>query len=199
MAPGPAVGGNFAWERALASFDVPHNLAISYGYQLPFGRSKPFLSNANRFVNAVVGGWNLSGIVVFHSHTPYTPTISRDVANIGEGNQRPNRICSGVAANPTLNAYFDKSCFTLPANYTFGNSGGSILRGDYLGEVDLALAKQFHLNERIRLDFRAEAFNLPNAAYFNNPGTNVDVASGGRVTSTSNNPRQLQFGVKVTF
>jgi hypothetical protein len=195
----PAVGGNFAWERALASFDVPHNLAISYGYQLPFGRSKQFLSNANRFVDAVVGGWNLSGIVVFHSHTPYTPTISRDVANIGEANQRPNRVCSGVASDPTLNAYFDKSCFTLPANYTFGNSGGGILRGDYLGEVDLALAKQFHLNERIRLDFRAEAFNLPNTAYFNNPGTNVDVASGGRVTSTSNNPRQLQFGVKMTF
>jgi hypothetical protein len=59
---------------------------------------------------------------------PFTPTISRDVANTGVGGQRPNRIGSGVLANPTLDGWFDKSAFAEPAQYTYGNSGRNILR-----------------------------------------------------------------------
>jgi hypothetical protein len=135
---------------------------------------------------------------------PYTPTTSRDVANTGIGSQRPNRIGSGSLANPSLAAYFDKSAFVVPAAYTYGNSGGDILRGDYSGTVDISLFKQFSLTERAKLQFRAEVFNLPNAAYFNapavnTPNTNIDVAAGGQITSTSNNPRQIQFGLKLNF
>jgi hypothetical protein len=92
----------------------------------------------------------------------------------------------------------------VPAAYTYGNSGGDILRGDYSGTVDISLFKQFSLTERMKLQFRAEVFNLPNAAYFNapavnTPNTNIDVAAGGQITSTSNNPRQIQFGLKLNF
>jgi hypothetical protein len=196
----PAVGGNFAWEKGLNTFDVPHNFVSSFGYELPFGRGKRFLGTAGALSNALLGGWQAQGIIGFRSGLPFTPTVSRDVANIGVGDQRPNRIGSGKLDNPTLDLYFDKSAFAVPANFTYGNSGRSILRGDYLGSVDFSVFKVLPVTERSSLQFRAEVFNLPNSAYLNNPGNNnVDVAAGGRVTSTSNTPRQIQFGLKYSF
>jgi len=195
----PAAGGNYAWQKALTNFDVPVIFATSFGYELPFGKGKRVMGSAGRFGNGLIGGWQLQGIINFRSGVPYTPVISRDVTNTGIGGQLPNRIASGSLANRSLNLYFDKNAFVVPAAYTFGNSGGDILRGDYNGAVNLSLFKQFAVTERSRLQFRAEAFNLPNAAYFNTPNATVDVAAGGRITSTSNVPRQIQFALKYIF
>jgi hypothetical protein len=194
----PAVGGNYGWEKALTSFDVPHNFDISFTYDVPFGKGRKFL-NTNPFADKIIGGWQMQSITGFRSGTPYTPTISRDSANIGVGGQRPNRLGSGNLTNPTLDLYFDKAAFVLPANFTYGNSGGGILRRDYVGSYDASLFKVFQLTERSRLQFRWELFNLPNTAYFAAPNTNIDVAAGGKVTSTSNSPRQMQLALKLYF
>jgi len=198
-AENPGIGGDQAWEKAPIGFDVPQNLSISYGAALPFGKGRQFLRNANGLVHAVIGGWQLSSIVIFRSGLPITPGLSRDVANTGVGGQRPNRTCSGALANPTLNKWFDNTCFTIPANYTYGNSGAGILRTDYLGSVAASLSKQFRITEASRLEFRAEAFNLPNAAYFSGPSTSIDTSTVGRITSTSNSPRQVQLALKYNF
>ena len=94
---------------------------------------------------------------------------------------------------------FDKSCFSVPANYTYGNSGPGILRADYVGNVTMLLAKQFRLREHSILQFRAEAFNLPNAVYFAGPSTSIDTATVGRITGTANSARQIQLGLKLSF
>jgi hypothetical protein len=195
----PAVGGDYAYERALNPFDIPQNLTASAGYELPVGRGKKFLSNANLFTSGLLGGWQLQSIVVLRSGRPFTPTVSRDVSNTGIGGQRPNRIGSGVLSNPTVGAWFDKTAFTVPANYTYGNSGLNILREGKFRNLDLSLFKQFQINERMRLQFRAEAFNLTNTPSFSAPGTNIDVASGGVVTSTISAPRNIQFALKLYF
>jgi hypothetical protein len=195
----PASGGDYAYQRALSSFNIPQNLTISAGYELPVGRGKKFLSNANGFANALLGGWQTQGILVLHSGLPFTPTISRDVSNTGIGSQLPNRIGSGKLADPTLAVWFDKAAFALPANYTFGNSGSFILRADRFKNLDFSLFKQFTVTERVLLQFRAEAFNLTNSPTFNPPGTNIDTASGGVVTSTLSSPRNIQFGLKLSF
>jgi len=95
------------------------------------------------------------------------------------------------------------TAFAVPANFTYGNSGANICRSDYQGQVDLSLFKMFNVTETSKLQFRAEAFNVNNSAYFNAPGTGnnaaVDTAAGPRVTSTSNRPRQVQFALKYTF
>ncbi|MEO7144887.1 MAG: hypothetical protein ABI165_15420, partial [Bryobacteraceae bacterium] len=156
----PAVGGDYAWEKALSSFDIPHNLAVSAGYELPVGRGKSFLGNSNRLVEGLLGGWQLQSSVVARSGRPFTPTISRDVANTGFGGQRPNRIASGAESNPTAQVWFDKSAFTVPANYTYGNSGGDILREQRFVDLDFSVFKQFQVTEHGRLQFRAEFFNL---------------------------------------
>lgn len=195
----PAVGGDYAYERSLTSFDIPQNLTASVGYELPIGRGKRFLSNSNAVATGVLGGWQLQGIVVLRSGRPFTPTISRDVANTGIGGQRPNRIASGKLDNPTIAQWFDKSAFVVPAAFTYGNSGANILREDRYKNLDLSLFKQFQISERMRFQFRAEAFNLTNTPSFSAPGTNIDVASGGIVTSTVSTPRNIQFGMKLYF
>jgi hypothetical protein len=194
-----SVGGNSGREKALSSFDVPHNIAISAGYELPFGRGHKFLSDANGAVDAVLGGWQVQGIYIWRSGRPFTPTISSDRANTGVGNQRPDRVGSGELDAPTPALWFDKTAFVLPAQFTYGNSGGNILREDSFKTLDFSLFKMFMLGGR-RLQFRAEAFNLTNTASFNAPAsTAIDTAAGGRITSTASSPRQMQFALKYEF
>jgi hypothetical protein len=198
-APAPEIGGNFTYDTGPSSFDIPHLLAVSFGSELPFGSGKRFLGGAGGLANALVGGWQAQGIINFRSGLAFTPTISRDVANTGVGSQRPNRIGSGEAQNPTLDAWFDKSAFVEPAQFTYGTSGRNILRGDHQWNVDASLFKKFAVNGSSTIEFRAEAFNLLNSVYFSLPNTAIDTAAGGRVTSTSNRSRQLQFGLKYLF
>jgi len=177
---------------------VPHNVNLGFGYELPFGKGKHFVNNGG-LADKFIGGWQLQGIIGFRSGIPYTPSVGRDVANTGVGGQRPNRIGTGKLEHPTLDLYFDKAAFVTPANFTYGNSGGGILRRDYLGTFDFSVHKEFSVTERSRLQFRAEVFNLPNAAYFSAPNSQTDVAAGGRITSTQNSPRQMQVALKYNF
>jgi len=199
VADAPATGGDYAYERAVTPFDIPQHFTASVGWEVPAGKGRAWLSNANTFTDALLGGWQIQGIVVLRSGRPFTPTISRDVANTGIGGQRPVRMGSGKLENPTLTNWFDKSAFALPANLTYGNSGANILREDRFKNLDLSLFKQFRIGERTQLQFRAEAFNLTNTPSFAAPGTNIDTASGGVVTSTVSASRNVQFGMKLNF
>jgi hypothetical protein len=196
----PAMGGNGFFNRGLSTFDVPQNFTVSGGYALPFGRGKHFLGTAGRLTDALVGGWQYQTITNFHSGVPYTPTVSRDVANIGVSSQHPNLIGPRCRKSGSLKNYFILTDFAVPANYTFGDSGTDVCRGGGFEEVDMSLFKDFVITEGSRLQFRAEAFNLPNSAYFNIPSTTtVDTSNGGQVTSTSNQNRQLQLALKYVF
>ena len=125
--------------------------------------------------------------------------MSRDVANTGLGGQRPNRIASGKLDHPTLAQWFDPNAFMAAPNFTYGNSGLRILSPDILRTVDFSLFKQFQLSERSRLQFRCEAFNLPNTPSFAGPNSTLDTNTVGRVTGTSTAPRQMQVALKLSF
>jgi hypothetical protein len=87
----------------------------------------------------------------------------------------------------------------VPADFTYGNSGRGILRGDHQWNVDFSIFKRFNVNGSSSLEFRAEVFNLLNSVYFDLPNTAIETAAGGTVTATSNTARQLQFGLKYIF
>jgi hypothetical protein len=195
----PAVGQNTVWERALTDFDIPHNLAVSFGYELPFGRGKRLLNNRGGLVNALFGGWQTQAILVVRSGRPFTPTIGADRANTGVGGQRPDRISSGKLDTPTPERWFDVSAFILPAQFAYGNSGANILREDRYKSLDFSIFKQFRITEGSKLQFRAEAFNLTNTPSFAIPSAAIDTSSAGRVTSTFSTPRQIQFALKYNF
>ena len=87
----------------------------------------------------------------------------------------------------------------MPPDFTYGNTGRGVLRGDHQWNVDFSLFKRFNVTGSQALEFRAEAFNLLNSVYFDLPNTAIDTTAGGRVTATSNAARQMQFGLKYLF
>jgi hypothetical protein len=180
-------------------YDLPQNLTISSVYALPFGKDRRFLKSANRLVDGVLGGWEVAGIFMARSGLPFTPSISSDRANTGLSGQRPDRIGNGNLSDKTVSKWFDPSAFAIPAQYTYGNSGRNILRGDGLVEFDMTLKKMFNIHERAKLELRGEAFNLFNHPTFSNPNSTIGTAAAGTVTSTLNANRVMQGALKIYF
>ncbi len=195
--------------RGNSTFDVPHNLVLSWTYALPVGRGRKFLPSPNGFVQEVLGGWQLNGIDTFQSGTPFTVTMLSSLLNSGSAPQWPNRVGSGDVANQTINRWFDTSSasFVSPGSYVYGNSGRNILRGPGTTEFDLSLFKSFNLGatEARRLQFRAEAFNVLNTPQFNNPNAQIGSPQAGRITSAGSPPlfqrtsREIQLALKLYF
>jgi hypothetical protein len=190
-----------AQNYGVCSYDITNNLTISSVYQLPFGRGRTFLKNSGRFVNGLAGGWELAGILTDRTGLPFTPTLSSDRANTGISGEWPNRIGSGKLSHRTAKAWFDTTAFTIPAQYTYGDSRRDILRAQGLIDVDATLKKTFALGESQdrNVEFRFESFNLANHPTFAAPNATIGSSSAGRVTSTLNSNRIFQAALKLYF
>ncbi len=188
-------------EKALSTADLRHYFTGSYSYALPFGHGRRF-DLRNGLANGVLGNWQFNGITIIRSGLPFTPELGVSSANTGD--PRPNRIANGNLPSDqrTLAQWFDKTAFTVPAAYTFGNAGRDILFGPGAVNFDLSLFKDFvipPLGEAGRLQLRFESFNTFNHPQFGTPNNRVDLLQGGTITSLSNNMRDLQAGVKLIF
>jgi hypothetical protein len=194
------------------SFNLKHNLVVSYVYQLPFGRGQVIGGGAPGWVNGIIGGWQLTGITTAQSGLPFTPTISSDVANTGVSGQRPNQAGMPAiikspscwfytAANPSCAALAPNATnvFTVPAQYTYGDGGRYDLTQDDLIEWDASLTKRFIFSSEKSLEFRGEAFNIFNRTTFGTPGTNIDSSTGATVSQTFVAPRELELAAKLFF
>jgi hypothetical protein len=196
---------NLALNRGNSTFDVRHNVVLSWTYELPFGAGKMFLKNAHGLTQLLAGGWQLNSIDTFQSGTPYTVTMQTNLLNIGSGTQWPNRIGSGATADQTINHWFDPTAFVSPGQYVYGDSGRNILTGPDTIQFDLSAFKNFYLGrERSRrIQFRAEAFNALNRPQFNNPNAAIGSLSVGQITSAGNPPlfqrtsREVQLALKL--
>lgn len=198
-------------ERALSQYDIRHNAVTNFVMELPYGSGRKWGSNAGGLAQAILGGWDASGIVTLSSGNPTTITIAYDAARqqvrSGGGGQRPDQKpdCSN---NPVLGGpdrYFDSGCFTPPTAGFYGTLGRQTLIAPGLVTIDGALRKKFVFRESRILQFRAEFFNLSNRANFGLPDTTVFRAGGvsnngaGRISSTVTSARQIQFGLKFMF
>jgi hypothetical protein len=179
--------------------DIAHTFSAQFSYELPVGRGKPFLGNANRFVDTVVGGWQYSGFLSIRSGLRFNVRSSVSLLNNGQGN-RPNRVCSGNVPDPTVNRWFDPDCFVdVLVPDTYGNAGTNPLHSDALQQLDSSLFKTFKVTERINLQLRADAFNTFNHPNFAAPDATVGDPSAGQVFSTSVDNRRMQFGLRLFF
>jgi hypothetical protein len=192
--------------RANSTFDLRHNVVLSWSYELPFGKGKMLLKNAPTALDYLVGGWQFNSIDTFQTGTPFTVTMLTNTLNVGGGVQYPNRIASGKLSNPTIDQWFDPSAFVAPGAYNYGNSGRNILYGPGTKEVDASLFKNIPLGrEGRRLQFRAEAFNLLNTPQFNNPNAQIGFAGVAKITSAGQPPlfqrtsREIQLALKLYF
>jgi len=135
----------------------------------------------------------------FHSGSPYSVTVNGDIANTGNSFVEANLVGNPNLTNRTPTQWFNTAAFTAPPANTFGNSGRNILLSDGFKNLDVSAFKSFALPRETALQFRAEAFNLFNHAVFAAPDSTVGDSNFGTVSSTANNPRQLQFALKLTF
>jgi Carboxypeptidase regulatory-like domain len=197
----PQLGGNLGYERTYSQFNTPQNLAMSGTYQLPFGRGRMYMANSNRFVDSVLGGWQLQTIIVLRSGTPYTPVVSSDVANTGVTNQRPNINPLGGSSTfkRSLSKWFDPTRYVAAPQYTYGQVHAFTLQSDAFRQYDASIFKNFAMPGESMLSFRAEFFNLPNTNSFNAPGATINSSSCCAVTSTSIPSRDIQFALKYNF
>ncbi|MBI2686893.1 MAG: TonB-dependent receptor [Acidobacteria bacterium] len=201
-------------ERALSTFDTRHRMTTSVLYDLPVGRGRKF-EIANSFANAIIGGWQVGSIVTVSTGFPMTVGSGSDRSNTGSGNDRPNYI-SGVdpnLANHDPQRWFNPAAFIVQPLGTFGNVGRNTLISPSIFNWDFSTLKNFNLGfaEGHQMQFRFEAFNIPNHPNWGNPDANAgqiqrDAAGNitnpgnfGVITGTRGNMRNLQLALKYIF
>jgi hypothetical protein len=137
------------------------------------------------------------------SGLPFGIDSTQNTTDSQGGRQRANRVADGRLdrSERTLSRFFDTAAFVNPPQYQFGNSPRNVLRSPGLVNFDVALSKNFPITESMRLDFRAEAFNLTNTPAFSFPGGTVGTSAYGVISSTlpGTDARQLQFALKFNF
>jgi Carboxypeptidase regulatory-like domain/TonB dependent receptor len=188
--------------RALSSFDVQHNFVASYTIPLPFDGYTP----KHGLLHEAIGGWQLSGITTFATGLPVTLSENDDNSLTGSQADLPNYDPTGghlfMNKNPRSGEpYFNVNHFSLENLGTFGNSQRRFFHGPGMNNTDLALLKAFDFTERVKLQFRAEAFNVFNHAQFNNPSGNINSTGQGGFgyVTSANDPRIMQVALKLLF
>ncbi len=200
----PLPGTNRA-DWGLSQIQLNHNFTTSVLYDLPFGKGKQFGGNWNGIANAIAGNWQINVIEKITSGFPIFVIASGNnsgvnLTNNGNNFNRPDQTCGGQSGNPTLGHWFNIECFADAAGGKLGNASRAPAYGPRFVNTDFSVIKHFPIHETIGLDFRAEIFNLFNHAQFGLPGNDIDSPTNfGKVTSTVNNPRLVQFALKLNF
>jgi hypothetical protein len=208
---------------ALSQINLNQQFTASILYDLPFGKGKRFGGNWSGPTNTILGGWEVDVIEKATTGFPlFVVDNNRTGSNFqfnGNSLNRPNQVgdpnkAGPVAANPTCAApsevhtlahWFNPCAFEDAPNGELGNSNRAPLYGPRFVNTDLSFIKHIPIREDIKLDFRAEFFNLFNHAQFFLPGDgtgmqNIDSTSSfGVITQTVNNPRLIQFALKLQF
>lgn len=184
-------------DRSVSGFDVPHFFSTALVYALPFGHDKRWLNQG--IASRVLGNWQVNSIIMLRSGQSFTPTMGIDVANIGNATTRPNLVSDPHPSSSSPEAWFLKGAYAAPAAYHFGTSGRNQLRTQGFRNLDFSVFREDALTERLKTQFRVEAFNLFNTPTFGTPQTTFTNPNFGRVSSTVSTARQIQLGLKLIF
>jgi len=210
LEPGGGAGGvqdnyNIRAERSLALYDTPHRVVISYVVDLPFGKGKRFGNGVTGVMDRVVSGWGVNGFSTFQSGNPLPISVAVNTSNSFGGGQRPNRTGQPAelegSAQSRLNQWFNTAAFALPAPFTFGNASRTMpdARSHGIAEYNFTIFKNTKISERVGLQFRTEVFNLFNRVRFGYPGTAIGNPQFGIVSGQYNDPRLIQFALRLLF
>jgi hypothetical protein len=186
------------YDRGPAQYDVTHTLSSTWIYEVPWARGRAY------------GGWQLNGVLYLRSGLPVNITTTQNILSttVGTG-ARPNQTCSGALDNPSIERWFDTSCFVNVAENTatYGNTPRNSVRGPGQFNIDASLIKNTRLG-RFDTEVRVEAFNVLNHPQFGNPNGQLGnpsfgVISGSLASSScafcGTTERQVQLAVKVKF
>jgi len=197
-----------------SDFDRRHRFVTSFVYDLPK------LASVSRVKRILVNNWQVNGILILQTGTPFSIVDSPNLAIIQRANfaAGATSLLTSGDVESRLNQFFNTSAFALsrpllaggnlgtPNNPTFdpdqpfGNTPRNLFYGPGQKNLDLSVVKFIPISETVRGELRAEFFNLFNWTNFANPNNNIAVpATFGRITATSSGPRVIQFAAKVSF
>jgi len=172
-------------EYGRSDFDIRHNFSATGVYR---AQSRHYL----------LRDWQTSGNVLAYSGQPFTLKVS-GTQDLGQAT-RPNRLCSGIPANRSINQWFDPLCFAVPASGTFGTSGRNILSAPGSVVVNLAVGRVFSVGEAGNFEFRLEGFNALNHPNFGSPSATIGSSTtAGVISSTTGNQRLVQISGRYSF
>jgi len=184
-------------ERADSIFDIRHRLVAGYVWETPWAR------RLKGVPGAVAGGWQLGGIVTLRSGSPFNVVQSGDSQNVEFSSwERPN-VVAGVSpriSNRDAQLWFNTNAFSR-SNGAFGTAPRDAVVGPGIHTLDISASKSFKMPfaESHALLFRTEFFNSLNTPQLGNPGATLGTGTFGKVTSTQQDNRQIQFALKYTF
>jgi Carboxypeptidase regulatory-like domain/TonB-dependent Receptor Plug Domain len=191
--------------RGPSDFNVTNNLTLNYLWNIP--------SPLHGFGARATQGWQVGGILTVRSGLPFTPLVGGDTLGLSDTQpfNYPDRLsgpgCSSLVNPRNVQQYIKLQCFAAPNPLNLlGNAGRNVVVGPGLLNLDFSLIKETKINERLSLEFRAEAFNIINHANFNAPvdtstlfdATGAQNSSAG-LLDTVGPGRQIQFGLKLGF
>jgi hypothetical protein len=188
--------------RGLANYDVPKRLTIAGTWTMPF------FPDVHHLSGRLLGGWQISGQSIFEAGTPLTITSSAAYPNgdwnaDGTANDRPNAPLTplpagGYSRSQFLTGFLTTSEFPHPVLGTDGSLGRSTYFGPGFAQVDLSLQKNFSISERVKLQFRVNAYNAFNRVNLTNPTTDLNSSNFGRSTGQQT-PRLLEGVLRLSF
>ena len=167
---------NYNLDYSSAAWDIRHNFTTGFTYHIPFGRGKQFGANMNRAVDSLLGNWQVNGILTLHTGQPYTVSASGCQGvwagcfpDLVPGSQPERRAVRW----PHAIAMVQYRKLHRAGSLTQGNLGDNTNYGPPLRNLDFSIFKDFAFTERVRLQFRAEVFNLTNTPQFNFPDSGL--------------------------
>ncbi len=209
--------GRPSWQRN-------QNITASTIYQLPFGKGKALAGNAPSAVNYVIGGWQLINVTTIMSGSGVNPGYQECGSDNDAGVCFPNVVGSWHVSHPNKNGWYASTAVVggsptplaangqtsgpwqrpaapVPGLPSFGNAQRNSIIGPKWFDSDLSVAKDVPIGEQVRVQFRAEAFNVFNHPNLGNPNSCVDCFGSGTITSLANNAsmRKMQFGLRFDF
>ncbi|MFL6444627.1 MAG: TonB-dependent receptor domain-containing protein [Candidatus Sulfotelmatobacter sp.] len=199
---GGAFSNNLNWwqDHGPANYDRTHTLTISHTWQLPFGRGRHWGTGLGRGLDAVLGGWDFSGISRFESGLPFT--VYSDAPNLYAdfNSTRPDQIGNPSVPNPSAALWFNPNAFVVPQGIARqGDVRHNSLRGPRFNQLDLSLGKIFRITETKTLEFKWENYNALNHVNLANPNSFIgDPQNVGKIFAAAD-MRQMQFGLHFRF
>jgi hypothetical protein len=189
------------WNYGPAFFDARHNLVFSANYELPFGKGRRWGTDSSALVDALLGGWRLSGIFQARSGFPITVTDGANRSLQGQrGNERPDCVADPKPANQSIDNWLDINAFQRVPLGTWGNCGIGVARAPHYRNIDAVLAKRVNTGGERYAEFRVEAFNLTNTPSFGPPARDINAPNTfGRITSTVSTARTVELVFKFYF
>ncbi|HEY1336192.1 MAG TPA: hypothetical protein VGF59_01715, partial [Bryobacteraceae bacterium] len=191
---------NLRADRGIGGYDTPHRFVASYVYQVPLGRGGKLLTDTP-VVKEVIGGWQFSGITEFQVGLPMQ--VTQNFTAWGPNTQRPNLVAGAdpslAHGDRTLSHWFNTAAFVASQNLTLGYAPRFPLHGPGINNWDLALMRDFRVRERMKMQFRTEAYSAMNHPQWGSPGTSLNNLNTFGVVNSAAGARQIELALRIFY